>query len=83
MTEVFITNIKSKTQADDIVTKLKIDFPELKIHIDWDDTSSSLSFPCGHTILRVEGATIDPGQIISVVTGTGILCDILEDKICQ
>lgn len=80
MVEVFITNIKEPVQAKALTNVLSTDFPQLKIDIDlWD---SELPYPCGHTVLRVEGVVFESENIISTVQKSGFLCDILEDKIC-
>ena len=81
MVEVFVTNISNQIQVEGILKMLKNRFPELKINFDLDD--SDTQFPFCHTILRVEGSTIDAEKIIATVTKSGFMCAILEDKICK
>lgn len=81
MVEVFITAIYEPAQAGKTLEILKAEFPELSIHP--DPGYSEKPFPCGHSILRVEGAEIDSEEIIAAVTRSGCLCDVLQDKICR
>jgi hypothetical protein len=81
MIEVFSTNVQSKVHADEVLTALKNSFPDLKINFDLGDLD--LSLPFCHSILRVEGASIDAEKIIEIVTRSGSVCDVLEDKICE
>lgn len=64
-----------------IVKTLKEYYPELEIDVELND--SELPFPCGHSILRVEGASINSENIIAIVNQSGLLCEILEDKVCK
>ena len=79
MIEVFITNIKTKTQIEKTLNSMNNDFPNLKINFDLNDTKKT--FPCGHTVLRVESNRINPVKIISQVKELGFTCEILENKI--
>lgn len=79
--EVFTTNIQSKIQAERILKMLESHFPKLKINFDLNETV--LPYPCGHTILRVEGNTINSEKIIAIIKKSGFMCDILEDKVCS
>lgn len=81
MLEVFTTNIQDQIQSDRVLNTLQNKFPLLKINFDLDDSENATPF-C-HSILRVEGATINPEKIISVVIQSGFMCNILEDKICK
>ena len=81
MIEVFTTNIQSKIQAENILKTLEKSFPELKINFDLSETK--FPYPCGHSILRVEGNTINSESIISIINQSGFKCDILEDKVCS
>jgi len=81
MIEVFTTNIQTKTQAKYILKTLKKSFPKLKINFDINE--SQLSYPCEHSILRVEDSRINSENIMSIIKHSGFLCDILEDKICN
>ena len=80
MVEVFITDIQSNIQADFILKNIQKDNTNLKINFDLNETD--LSFPCGHTILRVEGSNINSDKIMVSVRQQGFHCEILEDKIC-
>ena len=80
MVEVFITDIKNNIQADIILNNIQKDNTDLKINFDLNETD--LSFPCGHTILRVEGNKINSDKILETVRNQGFNCEILEDKIC-
>lgn len=79
--EVFTTNITSQNDAENIVKKLQTAFPALRINYDLGE--NELPYPCGHTIVRVEGATLNSNEIISTINQSGVECDILEDKICH
>ena len=80
MVEVFITDIQNNIQADIILNNIQKDNTDLKINFDLNETD--LSFPCGHTILRVEGNKINSDKILETVRNQGFNCEILEDKIC-
>ena len=80
MVEVFITDIQNNLQADIILNNIQNDNIDLKINFDLNETD--LSFPCGHTILRVEGNKINSDKILETVRNQGFNCEILEDKIC-
>ena len=80
MTEIFITDIQNKIQAARILCTIQNENADLKINFDLNDTE--LSFPCGHTILRVEGDTFNSEKIISGLNKLGFICNVLEDKIC-
>lgn len=80
MIEVFITDIQNNIQADTILNNIHKDNSDLKINFDLNETD--LSFPCGHTFLRVEGNKINSDSILASVRKQGFNCEILEDKIC-
>lgn len=80
MIEVFITDIQTEVQVDKTFDFIKNHFPDLKIDFDLKDEKKP--FPCGHTILRVEGKTISSEKIISELKKIGFRSEILEDKIC-
>lgn len=81
MIEVFITDIQNKAQADKILSTIQNENADLKINFDLNETE--FSFPCGHTILRVEGDKINSDKIMVAVKNKGFNCEILEDKICK
>ncbi|WP_420573309.1 hypothetical protein [Kordia sp.] len=80
MIEVFITNIKIQTDAEKVVEMLKSNFPTLKINFDMDETG--LAFPCGHTVIRIEGINFNIKNIISIIKNEKFLCEVMEDRIC-
>jgi uncharacterized beta-barrel protein YwiB (DUF1934 family) len=53
MTEIFIADIQTKIQTKDILDFFKANNPDLKINYDLNETDNA--YPCGHTVLRVEG----------------------------
>ena len=80
MVEVFITNITEKSRAKDLKKLLKEEFTKLLINFDLDETGRP--YPCGHTVLRVEGQSIDAKKIISVLQKETVLCEIMKDEVC-
>ncbi len=80
MIEIFITNIQTEIQAKEVLDFLKANNPDLKISYDLNETEKS--FPCGHTILRVEGDKIETKNILTALNSLGYKCEILEDKVC-
>ncbi|MDO6675868.1 hypothetical protein Q4517_09950 [Tenacibaculum sp. 1_MG-2023] len=40
-------------------------------------------YPCGHSILRIEGKVIDTNLITQQLRSKGIKCELLEDKTCM
>lgn len=80
MVEVFITDIQNNIQADIILNSIQKDNTGLKMNFDLNETD--LSFPCGHTILRIEGSKINIDKILKTVRNQGFKCELLEDKIC-
>lgn len=80
MVEVFITNITEKAAVNSLKKLLKEEFTNLLINFDMDETG--LPYPCGHTVLRVEGKNIDVKKIISTLQKQGILSEIMKDEIC-
>lgn len=81
MIEVFTTNIQNEIQAIRVVGVLEKSFIDLKINFDLNETN--LPYPCGHTILRIEGKIINVEKVLSIVKKSGFRCDILEDKVCN
>lgn len=81
MIEVFTTNIQSEIQAIHVLEILEKSFTELNIKFDLNEIN--LPYPCGHTILRIEGKVINTEKVLSIVNKSGFRCDILEDKICN
>lgn len=80
MVEVFITDIQNPKQAERVITTIQQENALFKIDFDLNETE--LSFPCGHTIIRVEGHSINSDKIIAIVKNQGFNCEILEDKVC-
>jgi hypothetical protein len=81
MIEIFITNIQNSVQAERISSIVQSENHDLKINFDLNETE--LPFPCGHTILRVEGDKINSDKLMSTMRNQGYDCEILEDKICR
>ena len=79
--EVFITDIKSNIQVEQSLKKLEKGFPKLKINFDLSE--SELPYPCGHTVIRVEGNEISSDKIKSMISHLGFNCDVLEAKVCN
>ncbi|MBN8787668.1 MAG: hypothetical protein J0I84_11315 [Terrimonas sp.] len=80
MIEVFITDIQTEIQAKDILDFFKANNPDLKINYDLNETDKA--YPCGHTVLRVEGNKIETQSILTAMQNLGHKCEILEDKVC-
>lgn len=80
MVEVFITDIQNPKQAERVIVAIQEENSLFKIDFDLNETE--LSFPCGHTILRIEGHSINSDKIIAIVKNQGYNCEVLEDKIC-
>src|SRR5690606_2793248 len=83
--QVFTTDIKNRFQEERLLRTLEKSFPELEINFDlWDYLSNpEMPYPCGHSILRVQGNTINSKSIISTINQSGFKCDILENKVCN
>ncbi|UJH90948.1 hypothetical protein LZ575_20020 [Antarcticibacterium sp. 1MA-6-2] len=81
MIEIFTTNIPNQNLGNEIIKILKRSFFDLKI--DFDIEAPIGNYPCDHSILRVEGKSIDPQGIVSTLNDIGYKCHILEDKICH
>lgn len=79
--EVFVIDIKNLIQVEQLLTKLEQSFPKLKI--DYDLSTSEAPYPCGHTVLRVEGNEISSDKIRSTISHLGFNCQVLEDKVCN
>jgi hypothetical protein len=80
MIEVFVTDIQDKIQAERVLRAFQSENAYLKINVDLNETG--FSFPCGHSILRVEGSKINADKFIAIVKSQGFKCQVLEDKIC-
>ena len=80
MVEVFIINVKSETLSKEVLRFLESHYPNLKINFDLEDFNKP--YPCGHSILRVEGEFIDTYCITQQLKMIGIESNLLEDKIC-
>ena len=80
MVEVFITDIQNEVQAKRTSSSIQNENIDLKINFDVNETD--LLFPCGHTILRIEGNKFNSDEIMETVRNQGFHCEILEEKIC-
>lgn len=69
MVEVFKTNIQQQKQAEFLLTVLGRHFPLSRINFDLKDCDK---------ILRVEGETVLPKQIIEIMNSNGYSCEVLE-----
>lgn len=69
MVEVFKTDVIKKNKANEILTELQREFPNLKINFDLSDCDR---------ILRVEGQRIAVEQIISRMQEQNHSCELLE-----
>ena len=76
-----MTDIRNSVQAEQMQKVLKNSFPVLKFNFDLEN--SEAPFPCGNSILRVEGKTINSEEIILILNKAGFKCEVLEDKICM
>ena len=80
-TEVFISNIHSSVRANKTIRMLEHNFPNLKFNYDLENIKKP--YPCGNTIIRAEGRSISPKEIVEKIIATGIKCEVLEDRICK
>ena len=81
MVEVFITNVKSEILSKEILQFLENKYPNLKFNFDLEDFNEP--YPCGHSILRIEGKAIDTNSIVIQLKFKGIECELLDDKTCM
>ena len=82
MIEVFTTNIPNQHLAKSVMESLEKTFPQTRITFDAAE-GFIMSYPCNHSILRVEGESISTETICSMVNKLGFVFDILEDKVCK
>ena len=75
-----MTNIKTEILSIEILQFLESEYPQSKINFDLEDFNKP--YPCGHSILRIEGKFIDTNSITRQLKNKGIECELLEDKIC-
>jgi len=61
MVEVFITNVKSEILSIEILQFLEKEYPQIEFIFDLEDFNKP--YPCGHSILRIEGKVIDTNSI--------------------
>lgn len=80
MVEVLITNVKSEAFSQEILKFMEKEHSELKFNFDLEDFNKP--YPCGHSILRIEGKLVDSNAIIQQLKNKGIACEILKDKVC-
>ena len=80
MIEILITNVKTEISSNKILQHLENEYPHLLFNFDLEDFNKP--YPCGHSILRVEGDFINLGKIISELKNSGFKCEIFHDKIC-
>ena len=65
MVEVFMTNIQSEILSKEILMLLEGNYPSLEINFDLEDYNKP--YPCGHSILRIEGTFINSDSIIFII----------------
>ena len=68
MVEVFKTNVMKQSQAKRILRMLKENFNGFKINFDLSDCDK---------ILRLQGKSISPEEIIKLVNTNGYHCEVL------
>lgn len=69
MVEIFKTNIASGAQAGLVLQRLKEQWPQYLANFDLEDCDR---------ILRIESASVDQVQIISMMQLHGYLCEVLN-----
>lgn len=69
MIEVFKTNVQEFSEAQKLVALLRRHFPDTKINFDLDDCDK---------VLRVEGNDLRIEKVMTIVTGKGFLCKVLD-----
>ncbi|RYD58591.1 MAG: hypothetical protein EOP56_03120 [Sphingobacteriales bacterium] len=67
--EVFKTNVGAADAAKRVIALLHQHYPDSRITIDLEDCDK---------VLRIEGRNLIRNRVISVVSGTGHHCDMLE-----
>lgn len=75
-----MTNVKSEILSIEILQLLERKYIQLRFNFDLEDFYKP--YPCGHSILRIEGEIIVTNSIIEQLKSNGIECELLEDKIC-
>jgi hypothetical protein len=83
MVEIFITDIEDAQQAKQMKYLLESCFATLQFNLDLENSRVGNDFPCRHTILRVEGNTMDTDRIMATMSQLGFRCEVLVDKICR
>ena len=68
MIEVFKTNVVKPSQAKTILKILEENFNDFNINFDLSDCDK---------VLRVQGTSISPEEIIKLVTANGYQCEVL------
>ena len=67
MVEIFKTNAQSTEQAIDLLSEIRLYFPELRVNFDLEDCDN---------ILRVEGIKILKDKIIKILVSEGYFCEV-------
>jgi len=67
--EVFKTNVQKEADKNYVIAVIQSQFPDYKINFDLEDCDK---------ILRVEGAKLEPKNIIDHVNCLGYVCVALE-----
>ena len=56
---------------------------DCQFSLDLERSRVGTHFPCRHTVLQVEGITINAGRIMATVNRLGFRCEVLANKICN
>jgi len=68
MVKVFKTSVKYKKYARKLVSKIRLQFPELLVNFNLEDCDN---------ILRLEGLSIQENKIKRIVISEGFFCEAL------
>ena len=69
MIEVFNTNAREGSQANELIALLQTHFPGSRVNFDFDDCDK---------ILRVEGKNISSEKIMQMLQAKDCICSVLE-----
>ena len=69
MIEVFKTNVVKQSQAKTVLKILQENFNDFKVNFDLADCDK---------VLRVQGTSISPEEIIKLVKAYGYQCEVLD-----
>jgi hypothetical protein len=69
MVEIFKTNVKQASEAEQLVSHLSSLMPDCRINLDLHDSDK---------VLRVQGEQVIPEQVVSIAKAMGYDCMILD-----